>query len=356
MNEKPAAERILIRCPNWVGDVVMATPAIQCIRENYPDAFIAVLVNAYTSGVLDGMPWIDEIIEYDPRDAHRGVRRYWRFAGELRRRRFDLAVVLPHSLSSAWMVWLSRAAQRVGYDRGDRKLLLTHRLEPQREDGGWLPVPKTTLYLDLCRWLGLEVRSERPRLFVSKAESDAAMAVLRRYGVPLDRSLLAINPGAKFGSAKCWPPERFARVADLMMDRFGWACAITCGPGEDSIGRAVAGASDRGAIHLPSADMSLAKLKGVIARSSMLITNDTGPRHFAVAFDKPVVVVMGSADPRHTACNLEKTTVVRHDLECSPCQLRTCPRDHECMTMITAEQVFEAVTALIPRTSSKDGD
>jgi len=347
--EKLEAKRILVRCPNWVGDVVMATPVFRCIRENYPDAYIAAVVKSYCAGVLAGVPWVDEVVAYDPGGAHRGLLGYWRFAKTLRERRFDFTVLLPHSFSSAWMAFLGGAKRRVGYDRGDRWWLLTAGFRPPREEGQWMPVPKTQLYLDLCRHLGLTVGSPRTKLFVSSDERRRAEELLQSHGVTPDRPVVVLNPGAKFGSSKCWPPERFARVSDLMVDAYDCASVVTCGPGEESIGQAIEAAAERPLVSLSPADVPLTVLKAIIARCSLLITNDTGPRHFGVALDKPVVVIMGSTDPRHTACNLEKTIVVREDVECGPCHLKTCPTDHRCMTLITPERVLQAAEELMEK-------
>ncbi|MBM4043853.1 MAG: lipopolysaccharide heptosyltransferase II [Planctomycetes bacterium] len=344
---KIPARNILIRCPNWVGDAVMATPALRCIREHCPDARISLLAKPYVRGALENAPWADEIIEYDPDRAHRGWLGYLALIERLRVRHFDLAVIMPHSLSAAWMAWLAGARRRVGYSRGDRGWLLTDRLPSPREGRTWLPVPKTDYYLRLCETIGCPVRSTKTELFVSDSAAQQADRMLAQRGVPPDALVIGLNPGARFGSSKCWSPKSFAQVADALIERYGCRVVILSAPDEDQIVRAIELEMKHKAVDFLDEPMTLELLKPIVRRLALLVTTDTGTRHFAVAFDKPVVVIMGPTDPRHTACNLDKTTVLRVDVPCGPCHLRVCPTDHRCMTLVTPDHVLAAVDDLM---------
>jgi len=339
--------RILVRAPNWVGDLAMATAALRCIRQNFPDAHITVLVHSWLREVLENSPRFDELILYDPKCQHVHWRGYWSFVSALRRRQFDLAMVLPHSFRSAWMAWLSGARRRVGYDRGDRGWLLTDSIRPPREGQRWQPVPKTLYYLDLCRAAGLRVDSTALELFVGDADRRAAKQILADNNIQPDHRLVLINPGASFGSSKCWPPDRFARVADLLAQRNDVRVGLVCGPGEEPIVEAILSHAERGHANLAKKFLPLGTLKALVQRCDLLVTNDTGPRHFAVALDKPVVVIMGSTDPRYSACNLEKTIVLRKDVPCGPCHKRVCPSDHVCMKSISVQEVVATAERLI---------
>jgi heptosyltransferase-2 len=156
-----------------------------------------------------------------------------------------------------------------------------------------------------------------------------------------------MNSGAKFGSSKCWPPDYFAKLAELFENR--WHCKILLfvGPGEEDIAQSIVEISRATIVNTGPDNIDLALLKHMIRSCRLLVTNDTGPRHYAVAFDIPVVVIMGPTDPRYTAANLEKTIVLRQELDCSPCHKKTCPRDHECMFMITPEAVFRGSEKLL---------
>ncbi len=159
-------------------------------------------------------------------------------------------------------------------------------------------------------------------------------------------------PGAAYGSSKCWEPASFGRVADHLIDRYSCKVLIVPGPEEGSIARAIQSTMRNTPVVLADPIVPLDILMAIIQSSSLVISNDTGPRHFAVAFGKPVVVIMGPTDPRYTHLDFDKTIILRENMDCSPCQLKVCPRDHRCMTAITPERVIEASEYLIRRYGS----
>jgi len=336
--------RIMVRMPNWVGDVTMATAALRCIRENFPQAHIAAVAGDWLGEILDGSPRIDELV-LCPSGGGPAV--FASVVARLRRRRFDLAFVLPHSLRTAWEVTLAGVRRRVGYNRGDRGWFLTDSLQPPKEGHKWLPVPKTHLYLALCRAAGLTHSSTRTELFTRAADREAAGDLLRAAGIGASERLVLMNPGASFGSSKCWSPERFASVADELAGNYGARVGLVCGPGEEPILEQILSVARSSPTNLAQTHLPLRHLKALVERCDLLVTNCTGPRHFAVAFGKPVVVIMGSPDPRHTACNLERTVVVRKEVPCGPCGHRVCPTDHACMKTIRVEDVMAGADTLI---------
>jgi heptosyltransferase-2 len=171
--------------------------------------------------------------------------------------------------------------------------------------------------------------------------------LLERYCISPDDTVIGMNPGAQFGSSKCWPPEHFARLAELLSQHWNCKILLFVGPGETDIGNKIVQLSRVKILNTGPDKVDLALLKPLIQRCRLLVTNDTGPRHYAVAFDIPVVVIMGPTDPRYTQMNVEKTMVLRRETECSPCHLKKCKQDHRCMTEISPEAVLQAGKQLL---------
>ncbi len=326
----------------------MATPALRCLRDNFPDARIDLTLVPYVRKIIEEAPWHDGIYEYSPQGG--GLTERLGYLQLLRQNRYDLAVVLPNSFSSALLAFLSGAKRRIGYGRQWRGFLLTDPIPPPTENGKFAPQPMVEYYLRLCEELGATPTSRKTELFVDEDSERRAEGLFGKYGIGKDRPIVAINPGAAYGSSKLWECSRFAQVADGLADREGCRVVILGGPGEKEIAREIAGAARSKPINFAEEDVPLDLLKSVIKRCDLLITVDSGPRHFAVAFDKPVVVLMGPTDPRYTDSNLEKTIVLRiTDLDCVPCHIKECPTHHECMTRITPEMVSHAATELLGR-------
>ena len=156
--------------------------------------------------------------------------------------------------------------------------------------------------------------------------------------------------GEQFGSSKLWVSEYFARVADNLVRLENCDVVLLGGPNERPITGEIVAAARSELANLAEENTGLDIFKSIVKRCDLMISLDSGPRHFAVAFDKPVVVLMGSTNPKYTNCNLEKTTIVRvEDLDCIPCQLKQCPRERECMTRIAPETVFRAAIELLEK-------
>jgi heptosyltransferase-2 len=320
----------------------MATPAIKAIRRRFSRSHVVLLVKPYGKKVIEHFPYCDEILEYDNRDKDGGMRGILSWAMRLRRKNFDVAVIFPNSFSSALVAFLAGIKRRVGYRREGRGWMLTDPIKPVREGPTIIPIPMVEYYLRITDWLECPRLTLTPELFVSAAARQKAEDILKRCGVHGKRMNIVMIPGAAYGSSKCWKPEYFAQVADHLIEGYGCDLVIVPGPEEIQIARDIEARMVKRPIVLADPIVSLDILMAIIQSSSLVITNDTGPRHFAVAFDKPVVVIMGPTDPRYTNLNIEKTIVLREDLDCSPCHLKVCPRDHRCMTAITPEKVIQA--------------
>ncbi len=318
----------------------MATPALDCLRENFRQAHIVAIARRNVQKILEGGPWFDDFLTGDDRHWHS----FWVLVREIRQLNPDLTIIMPNSIRSTLPLWLAGAKRRIGYRRGGRGLLLSGGPEPKRQNGLFLPLPMEDYYLGLCQWLDLPLPAvHKPRLYIPAEVQQRGDALLSRYGItPADR-LIGLNPGASFGSSKCWPVEHFAQTAELLQQQLNAKIILFAGPAEHDIARSIVSLSKAQIIDTSPDNVDLALLKPLIKRCDVLVTNDTGPRHYAVAFDVPVVVVMGPTDPRWTASNLEYTIVLRQDLPCAPCHQKTCPTDHACMKNITPQGVLDAV-------------
>ena len=343
------AGRILIRCPNWIGDAIAATATVRCVRRNYPHAHLALLVEPYTRPVFDHAPWFDDIIVFNKTRGR--IRELIRTARRLRQApRYDLAILLTHAFSSALLVRLGRVAVRVGHAREGRACLLTDPVPWPGKGADWRLVPKVKAYAGLLEYLGCEnAHDQRPQVFTSPREEAECDDLLRRHGRQPGKHLLAIVPGAAFGSSKLWPPERFALVADALAKRHAMQPLILTGPGEGRISREIARRLESSPIAFPEGAITFGHLKAMVRRSALMICNDTGPRHLGIAYGLPVVTIMGPTDPAVTASDYPKTVILRQPLPCSPCYLRVCPTDHRCMELITPDMVLEAADDLLRR-------
>jgi len=325
----------------------MATPAFRALRTHFADARIALAVRKNARPVLDDAPWFDEIIEVSPQEQ--GVFGTLGLSARLRRQAFDLGVLFTNSFRTALVARLGRVRHILGYSREFRGFLLSESLEPRRKDGKFVPAPMVDYYLELCRRLGASVSDRRLELFYREDVARRLDEFSGRHSIDWTRRVVVMNPGASFGSSKCWPVEHFARAAETLSEDKHVQVVVICAPGECALAQAVARQAKCPVVSLHEEPAGLDLLKPLIHRAALLITNDTGPRHYAAAFDTPVVTVFGATDPRWSDTGFEKETIVRVDVPCAPCQLRTCPVDHRCMRWVKPETVVEAARTLMSR-------
>jgi heptosyltransferase-2 len=293
---------------------------------------------------VEDAPWFDQLIEINDKTS----RGFFKLVHEIRRLKPELAIVLPNSLRSALIARCGGVRKIYGYRRNGRNLLLNGGPTPRFEAGHITPMPMVEYYLEICRWLHLAVAHHHPpRLHMSGHVQKRGRRLLERYSITPDDTVIGLNPGAKFGSSKCWPPEYFARLAELISEHWNCKILLFIGPGEENIGNKIVKQSTAKIINTGPDKVDLALLKPLIHRCRLLFSNDTGPRHYAVALNIPVVVIMGPTDPRYTQANLEKTIVLRRQTECAPCHLKECTLDHRCMTEISPEAVLQAGKQLL---------
>ncbi len=340
---------ILVFCPNLVGDTVMATPAIRSLRAGFPDARIVAVIKPKIAATLDGSPWFDARIGFDPR-SKLADERFARVLPRLRSERADLAVLFPNSFRSAFAAWLSGAKRRIGYSRGGRGLLLTDRLEPKRDDRGrFVPSPIVDSYRAIVSKLGCPDDGPQLELFTTTEDEAGADRAWTRLGLRPSRPVVCLNTGGAFGPAKSWPEEHFARLAVGLVERGHVSVLVVCGPGEREAARSIVAQANRPeVVSLADEPLGIGLTKASIRRSALLITTDSGPRHFATGFDVPTLTLFGPTRIDWTLTYHPKALHLYHPVPCGPCQKPRCPEGHHrCLRDLSADPVLEAALSLV---------
>jgi len=334
--------KILVRAPNWVGDAVMAIPALDGIRRARATAEITILARPTVADLYRDQPFANRILTYENSGRHKGWWGREKLVGELGRERFDLAILLQNAFEAAWLAWRAGIPERVGYARDGRGPLLTKPIRvPQ---GGNIPRHESHYYLELIRRAGwLELRGEIGpiRLWVPLSAREAAEASLLRAGAREGVWRCAIAPGASYGAAKCWPPERYAALADRLISECAADVILFGTPNEKEMAARICSAMKCRPISLVG-QTSMRDLVALFSVCSIFVGNDSGAMHVAAAAGLPVVGIFGSSDPEGTAPMTQQFTLIREAVSCSPCFLRSCPVDHRCMTRIGVDSVFLA--------------
>ena len=353
-------QRVLVVVPNWVGDVVLATPVLAALRARLPGARITYLMRRHVSEILAGGGWHDDEV-YWPQ-APRGTipaQTWWRLthggpvglvrlARQLAAQRFDLALLLTNSLRSALVAWLAGIPRRVGYAREGRGPLLTDALTPLRLGGDYVPVPMLAYYAALARAVGCETIEQRLRLVVTPEQEAGGRALQTHYGLTPGRYAVVI-PGANFGAAKCWLPERFAEVCDELRERRELTPVLAGSPGELPLLRRIAGLARGPVTACENPATTLGTLKPLVRDAAVLVCNDTGPRHYGLAFDVPTVTIFGPTFQEWTDTDHPGEVKLQARVPCGPCQLKRCPLDLVCMKRVGTADVMAAVDGLLAR-------
>jgi heptosyltransferase-2 len=336
-----APERILVRLPNWTGDVVMATPGLRALRSGYGSARITAHVRPGLEPLLAGLPFVDEVRPV--RSWHRGLRALLDEGRALRADAFDLGLCLPDSWSSLLLMRAARVGEVAGHRRGGRGLLLQRRAALQRSWGVRRPIARERHVLRVVEAAGCSGGSTELELRTTAGEEAEADALLAPLAGRVRFVVLA--PGASYGSAKRWPPASFAAVADALTAA-GTAVVVVGSEPDAAVGRAVCAAARTPLLDL-CGRTGLGALKAILRRADALVCNDAGARHVATAFGTPAVVLFGPTSLARTDCNLETVEIVDALAACRPCQRRECPIDHRCMTRIDPAVVIARVEALL---------
>jgi heptosyltransferase-2 len=340
--------KIALFLPNWIGDAVMATPALRALRAKYREAEIVAVLRPAVGDALAGLDYFDRTIEHEPRGTTSEARG-WKFVSRLKNERFDLAVLFPNSLRSALVARLANIKRRVGFARDGRKFLLTDALEPKPRA---VPNPVLDEYLRLVSHLGCDVSDRSTQVGVLPADERELARFWSAH--PADwpaKGVFCLNPGGAFGAAKHWPTESFADLARSIVDHLNRTVLVLCGPAErDEARRIVHLASRERVVSLADFRTSIGLTKAAIRSAEMLVTTDSGPRHFAQPFGVPVVTIFGPTHQQWSDTDDAHAVHLQIRVDCGPCQKRTCPlKHHRCMEELSSEWAFDAVIAQLLR-------
>ena len=325
--------RILVRATNWIGDAVMSIPALEAIRNRFPDAHITILARPWVSDVYYNAPFCDAIEHYTPKPGMKDWRAKLALARHLQAQRYDAAVILPNSFDSALICRLAGIPVRIGYSRDGRGILLTH------------PVPRPD-QLTHERFYYLELLKRAGWLDAMPADGAPIRLNVNARGftdLGLGDNVIGISPGAAFGTAKRWLPERFSETAAELARQWNSAVVIFGSKDERPVADQVAeDLRARGTeVRNLAGQTTLREFIERIAACRFFLSNDNGAMHLAAAIGIPTLAIFGSTDHRTTGPTGPATRIVREPVECSPCLKRECPIDHRCMTRVTVDRVIE---------------
>lgn len=344
--------KILIRATNWVGDAIMALPALRVIRNKFPDAHISIVARPYVADLYRDQRICDELIAYDPKGEHRGWRGRELLAKELRAKRFDVAFLLQNAFDAAWLAWRAAVPVRIGYARDGRSLLLTKAITVPKQ--GQIPPHERFYYLELLRrtgWIDTLQDVSHIALHVPGPARHRALQTLLEAGVRPNALRIAVGAGASYGSAKCWPPERFAEALNDFLSHTDADVILFGTAVETAVSCSIASELQRAPIDL-TGKTSIAELPGLLSQCHLFLGNDSGAMHVAAAVGLPVVAVFGPTDSDGTAPVTPRSSIVQQKPYCSPCFLRRCPTDHRCMKAVTPAMVETAMRTMLSGVSS----
>ncbi|MBA3816189.1 MAG: lipopolysaccharide heptosyltransferase II [Parachlamydiaceae bacterium] len=342
-------KKIIVRMPNWLGDVVMATPILHDIRQRWPKASITAMCQSNVASLLQHDPNISEVYSYKKPNGWVHRHQHLDIIEALQRGEYDLGILLTNSLSSAWWFWRGKVQNKVGYAGNLRSLLLNKAVS--------FPANKETqhqvlTYKALIEPMGIPISNTPPHLYVTTSEQQTARELLSNEHVsPGTHTIIGINPGAAFGSAKCWLPERFHEVASRLLENPRNAVVFFGDPAGASLVNMICKDLGERVINL-AGKTSIRELLALILQCSAFLTNDSGPMHIASALDVPLVALFGStSDVKTGPYNGGK--IIHKRVECSPCYKRVCPIDFRCMTRIEVDEVYQSIQNMINTTSQK---
>jgi heptosyltransferase-2 len=334
---------ILIRATNWIGDAIMSLPAIRAVRGKYPDAKITIAARPWVAALYERERTVDHVLTFEGAAGAKDWRRKRAFVREIRRRAFDLAILFPNSFESAAVVRLAGVPRIIGYARDGRGFMLSSAVAVPRRDE--IPKHERFYYLELLRRAGvIDSIPDVPEIRLDGIEESqrAGEQLFERYGLSLP--VIGVSPGAAYGSAKRWLPERFAQAATTLAAESKASVAVFGSGSEkemcEEVARLAGGRSFAGRT-------SLREFIDMTAACRLFLTNDSGAMHIASALGTPSVTVFGPTDETATGPTGSQATIVREPVECAPCLKRECPIDHRCMTRVTVERVVEEARELV---------
>jgi len=325
--------KTIIYLPNWLGDMVMATPFLQCLRESL-DGELWAVGKPSAMALYHGLDFFDRFFLYDGK----GLVGFLDLVSAVRNGRFDRGIVLPHSFRSALLFSFAGVPERIGYRRNGRGFMLHTIIKESPSQ----PEPTVEHYLRVLDALSAARTAETPFLRVTEEEE-------RRFDEKFPDvagGYAVFIAGAEYGPSKRWPDAYFSRLADMLTERYPLRVYLLPGKGEERIASRIRdGANCKERVEVKSMDVR--ELKVCLGRASVVVSNDTGPRHISAALRVPTVVILGPMDERYTRYPGGFTYTVCKDVPCRPCNMRRCNSDHECLKGVSPEEVFRQVREVL---------
>ena len=348
---KETPKNIIVRIPNWLGDAVMATPVLADLRNHFKDASITAMGQTNVCSLIMHDPNIDEIFSYKRPSGWIHRRQHLDIIDSIKKGEYDLGILLTNSYSSAWWFWHGNVKNRIGFKGNFRSFLLSKAVSvPATKESQHLVVT----YKMLLEPLGIPISQTPPKLYISDKEIADAQALLNRYGIKYGSdTIVGVNPGAAYGTAKCWLPERFQEVSLRLLNRPNTYVIYY---GDSSTAPLVKQICDQlpdRAINL-AGKTSLRELIALISCSSAFLTNDSGPMHIAAALNVPLLALFGSTSDTATGPYNTGKVIHKH-VECSPCYKRICPIDFRCMKRIGVDEVYNELQQIINDHANRRG-
>lgn len=345
LEQRPKVQRILVARTDRIGDVLLSTPVLQALRQAYPHAYIAAMVSAGCREIVEGNPFIDDVLVYDKDTIHKGWVASWRFARMLQKKKFDVALAL-HPTNRVHMVLFGAGIpRRIGYDRKSG-FLLTDRLKHTKQEG----VKHEAAYnMDLLAPLGITVQD--PVLYMPKNDdADRYINVLlEEAGIKPHDTIIALHPGASCPS-KIWPLQRFAEVADALHKQYGWHVVLVAGSCNAAHAAVVAQAMKSPVINL-AGRTTILQLGSLLSRAAIFVSNDSGPVHVAAAVGTPVVSIFGRSQaglsPRRWGPLSRKGRILHKPVGCIDCLAHNCKKQFACLSAITVDDVVQTVASVL---------
>ncbi len=340
---KTYSPKILIRSANWIGDAVMSTPTIRAIRRNFPGSHISILAKPWVAPLYKNNPDIDEILIYDAGKRHKGGIGKFRLASDLKSHSFDLAILLQNAFEAALITCLAKIPNRLGYDTDARRLLLTHpiRLDPARKK-----MHQIDYYLGIMEGAGLKTFGREQTLILSEDEKQAAETILKSQAFSTNDIIVGINPGAAYGTAKRWFPERYAQLCQRLMNQFNCKFILLGSREDQGVADFIEQQIGRNTANL-CGQTSLRDAFALIGKCRLFITNDSGLMHASAALNVPQIAIFGSTNHITTAPSSPDSHIIRVPTPCAPCLKPDCPTDHRCMDAISVDMVYSLAKKLM---------
>jgi lipopolysaccharide heptosyltransferase II len=339
-------KRILIIRTDRIGDVVLSTPVITAVRKAFPDAYIAVMVSPLTKDIVLGNPYVNEIIVYDKKIRHKSLLQTLRFAKWLKNKKFDVAFIL-HSTNRVNMIaFIAGISERVGYKKGKMDFLLTHGLNYKKRLG---EKHEAEYSLDILRSIGLDAELSPLMVPVAKDSEENIDSLLYENGLGKGERFIVFHPGASCAS-KMWPLENFAKAADILADKFDARSVLVSSPEYIRVGQRVKDLMKKTPVFL-CGKISLKDLAALFKKTSLFISNDSGPVHIAAAMGTPVISIFGRNEkglsPARWRPLGDKSVVLHRDVGCIKCLAHNCKKDFLCIKSIRVEEVVEKASELL---------